>query len=82
MDYLEGKVEKLEKEQAVKEETFKKQKRQIESIQDKLRMLKEDRDEKDLLSKKFKKSNETLAMKLRDLQQKNENLTMRIEQSF
>ena len=36
-------------------------------------------DEKDLLSKKFKKTNETLALKLRDLQQKNENLTIRIE---
>ena len=82
MDYLEGKVEKFEKEQTQKDELVAKQQRQIESINDKLKLLRGDRDEKDVLAKKFKKLNETLSLKLQDLQKKNETLTAKIELSI
>lgn len=67
MDYLEGKVEKFEKEQSQRDDLVEKQKRQIESFNDKIKLLRGDRDEKDGLAKKFKKLNETLSLKLQDL---------------
>lgn len=82
MDYLEGKIEKIEKDQTQKDELVAKQQRQIESFNDKIKLLRGDRDEKDGIAKKFKKLNETLSLKLQDLQQKNETLTAKIELSF
>ena len=54
MDYLEGKVEKFEKEQKQHDSKVQSLAQQFESLQSKYVMLKEDRDEKDSSSKKLK----------------------------
>ena len=79
MDYLEAKVEKLEKEQKNHEADANKLNRKIESLQEKMQLLRSDRDDKDKINKKLKAMNEDLKNKLLDLEIKNEQMFIKIE---
>lgn len=81
MDYLEGKVEKFEKDELKHENDMNKFNRQIESLSDKLQLIRGDRDEKDVLLKKLRKTNENLTNKLKDMENKYSQMS-KIEQSF
>mmetsp|Transcript_19889 Transcript_19889/g.30643 ORF Transcript_19889/g.30643 Transcript_19889/m.30643 type:complete len:132 (-) Transcript_19889:866-1261(-) len=56
--------------------------RQVENLQDKIDLIRGDRDEKDGQLKKLKKSNEDLKKKLKEIEMKNDQMTLKIEQSF
>lgn len=64
MDYLEGKVEKMEREKTGQDKEVENIQKQVQSLQDKLKLLKEDRDAKDREFKKQKKLNDDLKAKL------------------
>ena len=60
MDYLEGKVEKFEKEESTREQETEKVNRQITSLQEKIQLIRGDRDVKDAQLKKVKNSHDIL----------------------
>ena len=82
MDYLEGKVEKFEKEQSNKDSEIKKIQGQITAMRDKLQLVKDDRDEKDGHIKKLRKVNEDLKKKLTELQTENKQIQAQLNESF
>jgi BMFP domain-containing protein YqiC len=51
-------------------------------LQDKLKLLREDRDVKDKNLKKAKAANEELRNRLKDLEMKNNQMSLKIEQNF
>jgi len=79
MDYLEGKVEKLQKD--LEENRLEQQATEgkVEELMLKAKVLGDERDQKDLLIKQKKKQNDELAEKLKELEQKNEQMTLKIE---
>ena len=82
MDFLEGKVEKFEKDENKQKNEVSLLNKKIAALQDKMKLVLQDRDEKDKLFRKQKSHNQELVDRLTEMEKTNSQMQIKIDQSF
>lgn len=82
MDYLEGKVEKLQKDQEQLNSEKQRMEQKMENLHKKMKEIEEDRDLKDAQLQQKKMQNDKLQTQVHQLKRETEQMSLKIEQSF